>query len=467
MTIINFVWNPHSNHKLRFPWYLTQLGLLIFPIIPSLGAISFVIASVITWRQKYRTIINRPLNWGFVLLSILFIATVALADDKVAALLGLFNFLPFFLFFATISALIQTTAQLRQLSWILVINSIPVVFVGLGHMFLNWSTPQFYEIILGWYLREGMTSSNRMSSVMMNSNLLAAYTLTVLVLGLGLWIENWQKICKNYSNNQNFNNAKFNFSSFPIPFIFLTVIILGDFIALMLTHSRNGWGNAMFIIISYAFYQSWHWILGLISAVSASVMMAARGPSSIAEFFRSFIPQFFWVRLQNHVYSHAPLPIHRKTQWEFAWSLTLERPWSGWGLRNFSLLYQTQTQHWMGHPHNLFLMLSAETGLPATILFFGLFAWLFIEGFRLLRDSTFRHGGDKLIFFSYLLTFVTWMIFNTVDVTVFDFRLNTLFWLILAAVCGVTYRCKQNKQSQYLNSSFLAEDYLLIQTELR
>jgi O-antigen ligase len=28
------------------------------------------------------------------------------------------------------------------------------------------------------------------------------------------------------------------------------------------------------------------------------------------------------------------------TQWKFAWQMVLQRPWTGWGLRNFYPLYQ-------------------------------------------------------------------------------------------------------------------------------
>ncbi len=184
-----------------------------------------------------------------------------------------------------------------------------------------------------------------------------------------------------------------------------------------------------------------------ITAIFVSVMTAARAPLPIAELFRKIIPQFFWIRLHNQVYSDLPLPLHRKSMWEFAWSLVLKRPWTGWGLRNFSLLYQDTTQYWLGHPHNFFLMLSAETGLPTTIFFCGLLSLPLIMGVRLLQSSKSLVNGDKLIFFSYLLAFVVWMIFNTADVTIFDFRLNTLFWLTLAAICGVIYNYSHNLES--------------------
>ncbi len=183
------------------------------------------------------------------------IITTSFADDKLAAFLGLFNFLPFFLFFAALSALIQTIKQLRQLSWILVFGSIPVVLIGVGHMFWKWTLWPFWEIIFGWKLTQDINPITRMESVMMNSNLLAAYLLTVLITGFGLWIEKWQQINK---TEKQVNNQKFSLSSLPIPFLLLTLTLIDDFVALILTHSRNGWGSIIFACIAYAFYQNWY-----------------------------------------------------------------------------------------------------------------------------------------------------------------------------------------------------------------
>lgn len=138
----------------------------------------------------------------------------------------------------------------------------------------------------------------------------------------------------------------------------------------------------------------------------------------------------------------------RKTQWHFAWNLTQQHPWTGWGLRNFLKLYKAETHLGLGHPHNLFLMLSAETGIPATLLFCGLIAWVVIAAIKVLQKPQFLAQEDRLIFFSYVLVLLGWVLFNMVDVTIYDFRLNTLFWLILSAVCGLVYRYNQDGRIQ-------------------
>ncbi|OUL32122.1 O-antigen ligase family protein [Nostoc sp. 106C] len=422
----------HPNPALQLPWNLTQLGLVLFPLSPFFGAVLIVLASLITWGRQLGKIIRRPLNWGFAVLSILLIISAGFAYDKTPAFVGLFNLLPYFIVFAGLSALIQKPAQLRQLAWILVIASVPITILGLGQLFLGWSLNlTFLWIVVEWIIAPGGEPPGRMSSILMHANTLAAYLVITFTLGLGLGLEQWQLIKRNTQ-----------YSS--VPFIFLTVTGILNFIALIFTNSRNGWAIAIFVCLAYALYQGWRILVGGVASVVTCILLAAFAPLSIAQFFRHFVPAFFWARLNDDMYPDRPVALMRKTQWEFAWSLTQQHPWTGWGLRNFTALYQAKMQISLGHPHNLFLMLSAETGLPSTVLFCALIAWILIASIKLLRNSKFIHQEDRLIFFSYLVVVFGWLLFNTVDVTLYDFRLNTLSWLVLSAVCGVVYRYDQD-----------------------
>lgn len=130
----------------------------------------------------------------------------------------------------------------------------------------------------------------------------------------------------------------------------------------------------------------------------------------------------------------------RKTQWQFAWNLTQQHPLTGSGLRSFGGLYKAQMHIDVNHPHNLFLMLSAETGLITTLLFCGLLIWILITASQVLWKSKSIEPENRLVFFSYIITFIGWILFNTVDITTFDIRLNTLSWVFVAALCGVMYQ---------------------------
>jgi O-antigen ligase len=247
---------------------------------------------------------------------------------------------------------------------------------------------------------------------------------------------------------------------------------------LIFTNSRNAWGLAVLAVLAFAFYAGYKKLLAAVFSVASTVFLSAFGPEPLRQYLRIIVPAFFWARLTDEMFPNRPTATLRTTQWEFAWSMTQQRPWTGWGLRNFTPLYQAQMQEWLGHPHSLILMLTAETGIPTTLLLFGLVGWVLARGVWLLAhwplcpadikheqiatlekaenalylnqksiiNSTNQVGcqdlraADRLIFFSYLLAFVACTLFNTVDVTVFDFRLNTTSWLLLAAICGVSQR---------------------------
>jgi len=480
--------NYYSNYYLHQEWKLTKLGLLIFPLLPTLGILTLIFAAISTLVKKWRTIITNPQNIALAGLGLWLAIATFFASNRQEAFLGLANLLPFFAVFAAFSTLIQTPAQLRQLSWIIVISSIPVVIFGFGQLFFGWSGLLNLQIILGWILAPQGNPPGRMASVFMYANILAIYLTVVFILGLGLWIEKWKHL-KEFYQLQTTSASRLqllfkNLTPQPLSlqekgensslsptrrevggevfevdrispsvsrnifqsksggkliflFVFLTVVIIANLFALILTHSRNAWVLVVFAGLAYAIYLGWQWLVALVMAAVATVSGAAFAPAPLNKWLQVIVPEYFWGRLTDRNFDR-PVGILRSTQWEFAWNLTREKPWSGWGLRNFTPLYEAQMQTWVGHPHNLFLMLTAETGIPATLFLFGWVGWILGKAVLLLgnwSDVDFRE--DRLIFFSYLVAFAACTIFNMFDVSLFDLRVNTIGWLLLAAIFSI------------------------------
>ncbi|MFB2894717.1 O-antigen ligase family protein [Aerosakkonemataceae cyanobacterium BLCC-F50] len=433
----------HPDRKWQFLGNMFQLGLLTFPVIPAVGVVLLSLSALATWWKKYRQIISQPLTWGFAILSILLVIVSSFGYYRTEAYLGLGNLIPQFIFFTGISGLIQTPAQLRRISWILVITSVPVVIFGLVQILLGWGTDGAVQSFLGLAIAPTGNPPGRMSANFMYANILAAYLTIVFILNLGLLIENFPK----KTNPQS-----------PVPSpqsLFLIVALLGNALALLLTNSRNGWAIAVFACLTFAIYLGWRWLIFIVSGISGIVLLSAFAPSPIREPFRKIVPYFIWGRLSDEMFGDRPIPLLRSTQWNFALSLTQQRPLTGWGLRNFSPLYITkyssyQMPIWLGHPHNLFLMLTAEIGIPATICFCSLVGWIIVQGFLLIRDWS-DTSADKLIFFTHLVAFFGCILFNTADVTMFDLRVNALGWLLLAGIWGVV--CAKRSKKGNLNGA--------------
>ncbi len=133
--------STHPEQRFRRSWQALQIGLLLLPLSPFLGGLGAIAATVLVWRQQFSSLIRSRLNQLLGVWLILLMVSAATAIDPQAAGLRIFNFLPFILVFAAGSRLIQTPDQLRQISWISAIASIPVVLIGIGQMYSGWHGP--------------------------------------------------------------------------------------------------------------------------------------------------------------------------------------------------------------------------------------------------------------------------------------------------------------------------------------
>jgi O-antigen ligase len=426
----------HPEQHLQGAWNYAQLGLFLFPWLPTVGIVVLVLVVLGVWKQQYRTLIRRPLNRGLAILSGWLIITCCFANNRSEAFLGLANLLPYFLVFAAYSTLIQTPGQLRQMARILVVGSLPVVILGFGQLFLGWAGLKPLEGVIGWAIAPGGNPPGRMASVFMYANILAAYLQAVFILALGLWIETFQALRQRWNKSQRGQ------------LLFWSVLVVGNAIALVLTNSRNVWGIAVLAWLAFALYLGWRLLVAGVTAAVGSILWASFGLEPGRQWLRSLVPAFFWARLSDQLYPNRPVAQLRSTQWQFAWWMTQERPWLGWGLRNFTPLYEAKMHLWLGHPHNLLLMLTAEIGIPGTLLLCGLISWVLAQGVLLIGvwsdvappAARYQWHQDRLILFTYLVAFAGCTLFNLLDVTLFDLRVNTLGWLLLSAICGVVYR---------------------------
>lgn len=402
-------------------WLGFCFSVLLFPLFPALGGVGLVVIMFVLGRDRSLYNVKSSVFKGLALLSGWLIASSVLAEQPQEAWLGLANLLPFFALFIALSYLMTQPSQLRQLSWLLILPSLPIVVLGLGQLYAGWDTPTLVESILGWQLVPGGVPAGRMSSVFIYANFLAVYLAIAFTLTLGLWLDAWQK----GGNKRRTQIA------------LLTLILLADLGGLILTSSRNAWGLAVFGFIAYAVYLGWRWVILGITSAATAILWASFVPNLGGTQLRQIVPAFIWMRLSDRLYER-PVETLRITQWQFCWDLIQERPWFGWGLRNFTPLYEAKMNVWFGHPHNLFLMLAAEAGIFAVVLLAIIVGSIMLRGMRLLHRRSLAKAD--LIFFSYLIAFTSCILFNLTDVGIFDLRVNTISWILLAAINGVVTR---------------------------
>ncbi len=448
----------HPDARLQRAWTILQLFLLILPFSSLLGSLGCVGVAIAVWSQRYATLLRRPVNQALVMLSLLLLLSTGLAWQPGAAALGLANFLPFFWLFAALSELLQTPQQFRRLAQIVVLGSMPVVVVGLGQQFGGWSGHvQLLWILADWNVAPTGNPPGRMASIFYYANVLASYLVITWILNLGLWIEA-QRLGANAGATLFGRMSSHRWHTFaPSPYLWiLTIALLGNTVALIFTNSRNAWIVAALAGLAFAVYLGRWLLLTAMGAIAMAVLGAAFAPPPFQGGLRRVVPAFFWARLNDQMYPNRPVGDLRSTQWQFAWDLAQQRPWTGWGLRNFSPLYEAKLQFFIGHPHSLWLMLAAETGWPATILLFAIAGWITFQGclYLLTMPQMFWRGqassrlpltvgttldtGVSLLVFTLLITFLAISLFSFLDITFFDVRINLLGWWLLASLNGIT-----------------------------
>ena len=412
----------YEGQNLDWLWLCLKISILIFPLFPALGVAGLLIVTIESGHRHFSVIISSWLNRALAILSLLLIVSSVFAHQPQEAWLGLANFLPFFCLFAALRTLIQSPSQLKQLSWFLILPTLPTIVLGFGQLYGGWSTPALLGSILGWDLVPGGIPPGRMSSVFIYTNFLAIYLAIAFSLALGLWLDTWQTWHKNARSHE----GKL--------LLLLTLILLVDLSGLILTSSRNAWGLAVIAFMAYAVYMGWRWLVYGVLGATTTILWASFVPQWGGTQLRTIVPAFFWARLSDKLYER-PVETLRITQWQFCLDLIKQRPLLGWGLRNFTPLYEAKMNFWFGHPHNLFLMLGAETGMIAVLLLSLIIASTMTSAVKYLSYCS--SDSSKLIFFSYLVAFSCCIIFNLSDVTIFDLRINTMGWILVSAISGV------------------------------
>jgi O-Antigen ligase len=450
---------PHPEAALSLHWQLTQLSLLLLPFNTLLGALLMFLNSCALWTKYANQFVQSLLHQLLLILGAWMVIIALFADRKDFALLGLVNFLPFFVAFIAQSRLFRSVQQLRQMAWLLVMPSIPVSVLAIGQILGNWG---FHfkllslfggdGILVDMLLRTGGEPAGRASSLFYYATILASYLVITFTVSFGLWVE-----------AIGFSKSAKPEPEFPLilrlptklqhllrhPIVHhsgLGLLVALNCTALFLTQSRNAWGIAIAVIFVFSIGLGWRKFMGFTLVMLGLISTAAYGSTPLNLWARTFVPRMIWARLNDDLFLDRPQASLRLTQWKFASGLIEKRPFTGWGLRNFSTLYEASTGFYVGHPHSLPLMLSCEMGIPATLLFYGVVGSIVAGS---IRQVQWHHLGsrDRTTHLTLTIAFLCCTTFSFFDVPIFDARINLFGWMLLAALWGCANPPKTNLEN--------------------
>jgi O-antigen ligase len=428
-------------------WEHLQIGILLFPTIPLLGVINVLIATFKIWRSHYQEIIRNSINriWG--IFGLCLILNCLFAYNLSEAIGGLFNFLPFFGLFAAINIFITTPNQLYQIAKITLIGGVPMHLLGLAQTLFGF---QFKLNLLITNINLDKYDGSRINSLFDNPNIFGFYAAMTLIMTFIVWdalIRQLEMPKASFKVSFQYLFDRFLKTTWGRDFSLVTGYLILNTINIVMAQSRAILILSCFIFIGYFIHRSSRWASGFTGAFTIGILLAGYVNSRASQIVLKILPEVFWKRLQDPYAKDFPEAAGRPAIWRIASNLTQERPLTGWGLRNFSILFKERMNLWVGHQHNLVLMLSSEVGIPLTVFFVVIIVLLFQQSLSILFQNRLcpptdvhpmpvQHNANTTYYF-YLVFFGMWVILNTIDITLFNLTLNTFSWLIFGAMSGV------------------------------
>jgi hypothetical protein len=413
-----------NGRAFRLSYLGLRLSLVALPYLlyASLVGLSVIIVFLLATLKK--TTLDRFTHHSLLAISGLMVLSSWFALNPGEAFLQLTNFFPFFLLFGVLPVLLRGVEQLEQVAMDLVIASIPINIISVFEYLLKapWLSRDIQRLPFVKWIRSAPHKGRAM--LMFNHpNALANYLVLMLGLGLGLILK--QAIEKRFEHNLSTASHATQQPNTPGIKLRIKLLYSATFLTLVgifCSGSRNGLIIAISQLIVFSLLIKTNRTIrlaGILSLVGTLTVAAVLGIGG-----RSLSPE-----------SWANDP--RLRVWQIAIELIQERPWLGWGLGNYKFLYPTfphdPEYDAIFHPHNFWLLLSSEAGIPLMILFTFLVGYICYKGLKLLVLQQIK-PPENMLLAGYLLAFWGCIAFALFDVTLFDARINVVNWMVLGGI---------------------------------
>jgi O-antigen ligase len=406
--------NPVAARSLQFCNRLFRLSLSSLPFFYYLSLTGLFAVLVTLIARCRRSPLDAIIRNGLLLLSLLLLLSSLTAVDRGEAFLQTANFIPFFLFFAFVPYLLRGTEKLERLAIALVITTIPINLTSLGEYVLKspW-VPQHLQKVPFVHWVRSMPHANRAMVMFDHPNAFASYL--VLILGLGLGV-----ILKRSAETQLGRQTAAHRSKLLLGLIYGGTYL--NLLGIFCSGSRNGLLVAITQLVTFSLFVKASRVIMLTGIASLAIVVAGAAFLGIGGRALS-------------IASWADDP--RVAVWQIALDLIGQRPWLGWGLGSFKLLYPPRAiSEWypyIYHPHNFWLLLGAEAGIGVAIVL------TLLVGYVCYRTAKRMVLGQidplyRAMLLGYYFAFWGCIAFALFDVTFYDARINSLNWAILAGI---------------------------------
>jgi putative inorganic carbon (HCO3(-)) transporter len=186
--------------------------------------------------------------------------------------------------------------------------------------------------------------------------------------------------------------------SWPFAFLFYGLACAVIAIALIMTWSRGAWLGfiAAFIVMNVVRSRRAA-VLFALALILLSFVIVMGGlqllPEAIIQRFLDFLPFLGGVDISRVEITPANFAvIERLAHWQAGWDMFSEHPWLGVGIGNYEPVYPAYAlPRWndpLGHAHNYYLNIAAETGLVGLSAYLILWAAVFWQAWQTVRRTS-------------------------------------------------------------------------------
>tara|TARA_Y100000589_G_C27199303_1_gene648706 strand:- start:18967 stop:20301 length:1335 start_codon:yes stop_codon:yes gene_type:complete len=414
---------------------INKLGYLFFLIglffLASAVGISiiFLLISVIIGFLRYKEFFKDKWNYPFLFSSFFMIVSTFIHFESAKnpifkdidpnlSLIGLLNWIPFFLSFWAFQQYLNTTEKRIIAAKLLIIGSIPVIFSGILQL-LNINGPfELFNGLVIWF-QKPLSDVGSISGLFNNQNY------------AGLWMVMIWPFCLSELQNK--------IAFFPKKIILILICILYA-LFIFLTDSRNAILGLLIsspIVLGSSIF-IWYLPALIISLLLLGFAVIPIFPESLQIFMKSIIPSRIYTLFPEIGFEYINT-YPRINKWLAALNYILRKPIFGWGAATFPILYKFKSGEWFGHAHNLPLEIAVSYGLIPSIIIFSAYIGILYTSFKIifLKKENFY---SKYISSHHRAWFAASMIFfisHLFDIQYFDARISIYCWILLAGLRSI------------------------------
>lgn len=393
---------------------------------PVLSSVFFLLSGIISFKRNEENYFQNDWNYPFFLCTIFLIisysvSNLILENDSLYTgnflnLVGLFNWIPFFVFFWLVQIYLNNTKKREGIMISYIIGSIPQIISGLGQLWFGWEGPiGIANNLIIWFQRP-ISQGMGITGVFNNANYAGIWYVMLLPMCIACFVK-----------SKNLFKKKL--------FIFILLILISY--SIILTKSRNALLNGF---LSLVFLNQNIYLLGLLIFLvflGFIFYFLLINPLFMYGIFLSLKGSFL-VNLKSIIYDSKLISglLYNQQRFEI-WPATIkfisEKPLLGWGGSSFPILYNTNSEKmFITHSHNIFLELAISYGMPAAIIFFSTTLLIFYKSFIKIffKDNNYYEKAWWAVAFTLLFS-------QLFDILYFDIRISISFWLFLAGLVNI------------------------------